>query len=87
MVSRFISFPDDRLHQIHAGRTNGVSTPVTAATHEEQHRWWRGGLKHGRYVAHDEKKHTPLCDLFVTMLNTVGLETESFGQSRGSLTW
>jgi hypothetical protein len=46
-----------------------------------------GGFKHGQYIAHDEKKNTPLCDLFVTMLNTVGLETESFGQSRGSLTW
>ena len=46
-----------------------------------------GGFEHGRYVAQDTKKNTPLCDLFVTMLNTAGLETESFGQSRGSLTW
>ena len=46
-----------------------------------------GGFEHGRYVAQDKKNNTPLCDLFVTMLNTAGLETESFGQSRGSLTW
>jgi hypothetical protein len=46
-----------------------------------------GGFKHGRYIARDEKKNTPLCDLFVTMLNNAGLETESFGQSRGTLSW
>ncbi len=37
--------------------------------------------------ARNSKKNTPLCDLFVTMLNNAGLQTESFGQSRGSLTW
>ena len=46
-----------------------------------------GGFEHGRYIARDEKKNTPLCDLFVTMLNNAGLETESFGQSRGTLSW
>ena len=46
-----------------------------------------GGFKHGQYIAHDSKKNTPLCNLFVTMLNNAGLETESFGQSRGSLSW
>ena len=46
-----------------------------------------GEFKHGRYIAREKKKNTPLCDLFVTMLNNAGLETESFGQSRGSLTW
>ena len=44
-----------------------------------------GGFQHGRYVAFEEG--TPLCNLFVAMLNNMGLETESFGQSTGSLTW
>jgi hypothetical protein len=44
----------------------------------------RGGFKHGQYVA---KKGIALCNLFVTMLNTMGLETESFGQSTGNLSW
>jgi hypothetical protein len=44
-----------------------------------------GGFKHGRYVTH--KEGTPLCNLFVTMLNNMGLETESFGQSTGELSW
>ena len=46
-----------------------------------------GGFKHGRYVARARNKNTPLSNLFVTMLNNAGLETESFGQSGGSLTW
>ena len=44
-----------------------------------------GGFQHGHYVAHDEG--TPLCNLFVAMLNNMGLETESFGQSHGTLQW
>ncbi|SVD67655.1 uncharacterized protein METZ01_LOCUS420509, partial [marine metagenome] len=32
-----------------------------------------GGPKHGRYVTH--KKGTPLCNLFVTMLKNMGIET------------
>ena len=42
-----------------------------------------GGFKHGRYVAHEAG--TPLCNLFVTMLNNMGLQTESFGYSTGVL--
>jgi hypothetical protein len=44
-----------------------------------------GGFEHGQYVAHAED--TPLSNLFVTMLNKMGLETESFGQSTGELSW
>jgi hypothetical protein len=48
-----------------------------------------GGYKHGTYVAHDKDENSPLCNLFVTMLNNMGtgVETESFGQSTGALTW
>ena len=46
-----------------------------------------GGFKHGGYVAHARNKNTPLSNLFVTMLSNAGLDTESFGQSRGSLAW
>jgi hypothetical protein len=46
-----------------------------------------GGFKHGRYVAHDKDDNTPLCNLFVTMPNNMEIETESFGQSTGALSW
>ena len=44
-----------------------------------------GGFRHGRYVAKQEG--TPLCNLFVTTLQNMGIEVESFGQSTGTLTW
>ena len=46
-----------------------------------------GGFRHGQHIAHDTEQNAPLCNLFVTMLQTMGMETESFGQSTGTLTW
>ncbi len=44
-----------------------------------------GGLNHGRYLAHDAKNNTPLCNLFVHMLNQMNLDTEKFASSTGEL--
>ena len=40
-----------------------------------------GGFKHGSYVAHDEKNNTPLANLFVTMAQRMGIESDRFGSS------
>ena len=45
-----------------------------------------GGYKHGRYVAHDRHSNTPLCNLVVTLLQRLGVETDRFVSSTGSLT-
>jgi hypothetical protein len=44
-----------------------------------------GGLKHGQYVAHDARDNTPLCNLFVHMLNQMNLNTDKFASSTGEL--
>ena len=44
-----------------------------------------GGFKHGQYV--QQKKGTPLCNLFVSMLQQAGVEADQFGQSDGTLSW
>jgi hypothetical protein len=44
-----------------------------------------GGFKHGHYLAFDPAKQTPLCNLFVTMLQRLGIEADRFGSSRGTL--
>ena len=44
-----------------------------------------GGYKHGRYVAHDEDDNTPLCNLFVNLLQRMGVETDRFATSTGQL--
>jgi hypothetical protein len=45
-----------------------------------------GGFKHGRHLAFDEENHPPLCNLFVSMLQRMGIEAEEFGSSTGTLT-
>lgn len=45
-----------------------------------------GGFRHGRHLAFDEKNNTPLCNVFVSMLQRLGLETDAFSSSTGSLT-
>jgi hypothetical protein len=44
-----------------------------------------GGFKHGQHLAFDTQNNTPMCNLFVTMLQRMGMETDSFGSSSGAL--
>ena len=44
-----------------------------------------GDFKHGRHVGFDKDDNTPLCNLFVSMLQKAGIETDRFGSSSGSL--
>ncbi|MCH7748585.1 MAG: DUF1552 domain-containing protein [Acidobacteria bacterium] len=46
-----------------------------------------GGYRHGQHIVHEGGENAPLCNLFVTMLQNMGVETDSFGQSTGTLTW
>ena len=44
-----------------------------------------GGFKHGQHLAFDAKSNAPLPDLFVTMLQRLGVETEKFATSTSTL--
>lgn len=44
-----------------------------------------GGYRHPGHVAFDEKVNAPLANLFVTMLQRLGLEADSFASSTGTL--
>mgnify|MGYP002623622896 FL=1 len=44
-----------------------------------------GGLKHGQHVAFRRDHNLPLCNLYVTMLQHLRVETEAFGSSTGTL--
>ncbi|MDB2318738.1 DUF1552 domain-containing protein [bacterium] len=46
-----------------------------------------GGFKHGNYVAAPKKDDKPLSNLFVTMLQNAGIETDRFAASTGTLDW
>lgn len=44
-----------------------------------------GGFQHGQHLAFDENKNPPLCNLYVSMLQRLGVETDRFGSSTGTL--
>ncbi len=45
-----------------------------------------GGFEHGQHLAFDPKANPPLCNLYVSMLQRLGLEVDRFGSSTGTLT-
>jgi len=44
-----------------------------------------GGFKHGEHLAFDPQNPPPLCNLFVSMLQRLGLPIDKFGSSTGTL--
>ena len=44
-----------------------------------------GGFKHGQHLALNTGNNTPLCNLFVSMLQQMGVESESFASASGAL--
>jgi hypothetical protein len=45
-----------------------------------------GGFKHGTHLAFDQKKNYPLPNLFVSIMQNIGLEIEDFATSTGTMT-
>ena len=45
-----------------------------------------GGFQHGQHLPFDPKNPPPLCNLFVSMLQRLGIEADKFGSSTGTLT-
>ena len=44
-----------------------------------------GGFRHGQHVAFKRDNNAPLSNLFVNMLRRLGIESDSFGSSNGSI--
>jgi Protein of unknown function (DUF1552) len=45
-----------------------------------------GGFKHGQHLAFGSHNPPPLCNLYVAMLQRLGVEADRFGSSTGTLT-
>jgi hypothetical protein len=45
-----------------------------------------GGFKHGQHLPFDPQNPPPLCNLYVSMLQRLGIEADKFGTSTGTLT-
>ena len=44
-----------------------------------------GGYKHGQHLAFDKTNNYPLPNLFVTMLQRLGLDADKFATSTGTM--
>ncbi len=44
-------------------------------------------FKHGEHVVHDADHNSPLCNLYVSLVQRMGVKTEQFGQSTKALGW
>ena len=62
---------------MHSGNHNNRNLPILLAG---------GGFQHGRHLAFDQNNNTPLANLFVSMLQQLGLEVDRFASSTGTLT-
>lgn len=45
-----------------------------------------GGFRHGQHLAFNQAKNTPFANVFVSMLQQLGLETDRFASATGTLT-
>jgi hypothetical protein len=62
---------------MHSGGHRVTNLPVLLAG---------GKFKHGQHLAFDGVNNTPLCNLYVNMLQQFGVETDRFGSSTGTIT-
>jgi hypothetical protein len=44
-----------------------------------------GGFRHGQHLAFDRSSNYPLCNLYVSILQKAGIETDRFGSSTGTM--
>jgi Protein of unknown function (DUF1552) len=63
-------------HLGNASSHNNTNMPILLAG---------GGFKHGQHLAFDHENNYPLPNLFVSMLQRLGLETDKFASSTGTL--
>jgi len=59
-----------------ASRHDGKNLPVLLAG---------GSFKHGSHIAFDRKRNEPLANLYVSMLQSMGIETDTFASGTNSL--
>ena len=44
-----------------------------------------GGFKHGQHLAFDKTNNTPLANIYVSMLQRLGIEAAQFSTSKGTM--
>jgi hypothetical protein len=62
---------------MHSGGHNNRNLPVVLAG---------GGFRHGQHIARDQNDNDPLANLYVTILQRLGIEIDRFASSTGTMT-
>ncbi len=44
-----------------------------------------GGFRHGQHLVFDRQNNTPLAKLYVSMLQRMGIETDTFASGKGRM--
>ncbi len=60
----------------HAGKHDNRNLPILLAG---------GGFKHGQHLMFDRERNTPLANLYVSMLQRLGVEADRFSSSTGTM--
>src|SRR5262245_27161943 len=71
--------PDDDSLRVQPGNANTHVTTNMPTILEG------GGFKHGQHIAFDMQHNYPLPNLFVSMLQRMGLETDRFASATGTM--
>ena len=61
---------------MHSGGHDNRNLPIILAG---------GGFQHGQHLAFDQDDNTPLANLYVSMLQRLGLEVDRFASSTGTM--
>ena len=72
-----------------ARRSSSAATSATRSSHSVKNLpvlLAGGGFKHGQHLPFDPQNPPPLCNLYVSMLQRLGIEVDHFGTSTGTLT-
>ena len=64
--------------------TWGMPTSTTTRTFRSSLR--AAGFRHGQHLAFNQHNNRPLANLYLSMLHNMGLETDRFASSTGTLT-
>jgi hypothetical protein len=72
---------DPRLY----GMARGLSKPSPDRLRQSAH-VSGGGFRHGQHLAFDENNHPPLCNLYISMLQRMGIAADNFGSGNATLT-
>ena len=61
---------------MHSGGHNNRNLPIILAG---------GGFRHGQHLAFDQNDNYPLANLYVTMLQRLGIDIDQFASSTGTM--